>query len=495
MLKPKTMLLLACILFCASAPVCFAEPLSVPAGTYTVKDGDTLYYIALEVFSDEERSRGAHWLSIYLHNIESGSMNPKKSPIILGPSGLTVHIEPGQQLGIPHPDGMFPSPESVTSRYGVFAPDGTLVEGFIPTPVLAAMELQEPLVTAVRAAPATEETTILQEIPPVTVPEDTKIEEVPQLEPIAASETSEAADEVLQAQPDAGETAEPTVEEAPGETAVPVAPAAEETTIMQETPQEPVDETTGIEEVPQLETMAANETSEATDEILQAQPDTDDTAVPPVYKALGETAVPVAPAAEETTIIQETQHEPVAASDTPAVAAEDPQPKITAGGIELFINPGASLYADATGVNFGIGVQASLGDLGVPVHLLQNITAGAALMFDGVFLPDFPVLLAAADLRLGYRIESSQLFPHLPRWLGFRLHPAVAGGFGYQMVTRNGREAFRGIAFHFAPVFGIDFPVAFDGRLRIGAEAGYHFYFSDLPLTNTHAGILFGWKL
>ncbi|MFA6507769.1 MAG: hypothetical protein WCT14_16830, partial [Treponemataceae bacterium] len=47
-----------------------AEPVISRVDTYKVKKDDTMYQISQQVYSDDERNRGAHWLSIFAYNVE-----------------------------------------------------------------------------------------------------------------------------------------------------------------------------------------------------------------------------------------------------------------------------------------------------------------------------------------------------------------------------------------------------------------------------------------
>jgi len=458
MLKPNHGLVLSFFLLHASTLFCFAEPATAQTDIYTVKDGDTLYHISMEVFTDEERARGAHWLNIYESSIEAGLMDQLRTPIFLGPSGLTVHIIPGQKLSIPRYKGIFPSTESVCSRYGVFTDGGVRVVGFVPAPAYVPV-------------PATVTTT-----PPTD----------PSVSESSTGETSSAVPE----KPTAIEIA-PELEVAPvsGLASVTEFETEIEAEIVAQTETETETEIAPlIFEIPSLETVTPADDSGLFAEIatgMQASLPAGPARVEPAPDVQVPIAVVEAP--------PEKPVEPATVPDTTGFETREAKTVHNKSGWEVFTNPGASLYGDSTGFNIAIGIKSRLGDTGFPVQFLKNVTAGIAVLYDGVFLSDFPVTHAGADLLLGYRIAASDLFPGIPEWAHFRLSPTLAGGLIYQLIERNGREAYRGLAYHLAPIVGIDFPVAFDGCLRIGAEAGYHFYFSDLPLMNAHAGILLGW--
>ena len=86
---------------------------------YVVKSGDSLSQIAREAYSDEERARGAHWLTIYVYSADNGILDPASTPIVSKADRYSVNLDAGQELLIPFYPGDFPFQESILARFGV----------------------------------------------------------------------------------------------------------------------------------------------------------------------------------------------------------------------------------------------------------------------------------------------------------------------------------------------------------------------------------------
>ena len=454
-----------------------AEPFSGTTEVVSVKDGDTFYQISLLVYTDEERSRGASWFAIYDFNVDLGSIKRQKTPIVLGLNGLHVYIIVNQKLVIPHYLGAFPTPESVTSRFGVQTSDGSLVEGFVPAP-MSAPALAEPLAEPV--AEVIVEINVEPEALSITKPKVepiVEIEEEPVPEPLLEPVTEPAAEPVSEVvvEMDALPLPEPVLEPASEPAAEQVAEVVVELDVEPEA--EPVNEVavepvTGPSIEPTIEPEAATEP--VTEQVVEVVSE-------PVAEPIIE---PIA--------------EPLAVVSPEIVEVEKQSGGSVFDKLETFVVLGIGFYGDSLGFNAEAGMQCALGEKFDIDSWLGNAIVGVSFLYDGVVRDEILVTVAGGDLRAGYRFMLADYFPALPDSLDLRLTPSLIAGPVYQGIERSGRFIYQGLALHLAPVVTLDVSPFKDGTfkpLRAGLSFGYHFYFSTVVLQNLHAGLSASWTL
>ena len=308
-----------------------AEPAADKAEIHTVTAGETFYRISLKVYSDEERGRGATWFAIYEHNVELGFIKYKKNPIVLGPYGLTVHIVVNQKLAIPHYSDFFPTPESITSRFGVRAMDGSIVAGFKPEPVHVALipapipvsqpKVQE--VVAIAPVPVGPVASLEPAIEEKVAPADTPLVEAAEANPSTEALVAEAlSDDPAEAEEAAAEAppSEITAESTPEDPSLEMA--------AESTPEDPASEMAveSAQEEPSAEMVA--ETPELPPDTLaeetEAAPDSEVTAAPedlPTEMATEAQESPADALAEETQAAPDSEV-PAAEALSEAPAAE-----------------------------------------------------------------------------------------------------------------------------------------------------------------------------
>ena len=507
-----------------------AEQFSGQAQVYSVKEGDTLYQISLLEYTEEERIRGASWFCIYAYNVDLGLIDILKAPIVLGPNGLSVEINVGQKLMIPHHPGLFPTPVSIVSRFGVHTSDGSLVRGFVPDP-LPALPLTESVAELAIEPESEPEPAADLAMEPVPVPEPVP-ELVPELVPEPATVAEAVAESVAtaEAKTEPAFTPEPETTPEAGMVLEPEVVAAIEP--VEEPAVEPA-----LVPVPLAETETAAEAEPAL-----AQPETVPETVPEAGMMLGPEPVAEIQPVEEPATGAETmlvvEAEPVEESTTenargPGLAAEAeaapafspeqetapvaepapvPEPTVDVGPTngsfdwsfvgsifsktELLSNLGIGFYGDSLGFNAEAGIQIALGDKFEVQSWLANAIVGMSFLYDGVVRDEILVSVAGGNLRVGYFFLLSDYFPSFPGKLGFRFTPSLLAGPAYQTIERNGRFIYQGLAWHLAPACTLDVAPFKDGVLkatRIGLSFGYHYYFSTVVLQNVHAGLSTSW--
>jgi hypothetical protein len=216
-----------------------------------------------------------------------------------------------------------------------------------------------------------------------------------------------------------------------------------------------------------------------------------ETAVSTEPVATEEKAATTEPAATETT--EAASPEAGLPAEAPAAAGKDSSISGIAG-LEVFLSPGMTCYADAVGFNIQAGAQIPFRKLfKAPQLWLDNIVVGGAFLFDGVSSP-LAIDTLGLDLRVGYRFLLTDYLGSLPPALQeLRITALLINGIYYQGVARSGRDVTQGAAYHLSPELSVDMPMPFNKSLRAGLEMGYHIFAGGTTTESMHVGLFASW--
>jgi hypothetical protein len=163
--------------------------------------------------------------------------------------------------------------------------------------------------------------------------------------------------------------------------------------------------------------------------------------------------------------------------------------------LELFLEPGLSLYSGAVGYGGSIGVMISLDELFGLGSPLDDMVLGLLMRCEELRTtsPDLKLNAWGPALFGGYRIILDDYFPEIGFFTGSRLLLRLTAGAMSLKIERNGENTYSKFSPLLEPGLVIDKELPFLNGLRAGITGEYSMTFADSVLGNFRIGAFASW--
>ncbi len=173
-----------------------------------------------------------------------------------------------------------------------------------------------------------------------------------------------------------------------------------------------------------------------------------------------------------------------------------PSEQRTLPPLELFLEPGLSLYSGAVGYGVSLGLMSDLEELFGFSSPLSNVMLGLLVRYEGLSTssPDLKLNAWGPAVLAGYRFGLGDFFPDAAFLEDARVIPRLAVGGMSLSIERDGNSDYSDFSMHLAPGVVVAKALPVLEGLRAGVTAEYRMTFADKVLSNFHIGAFVSWN-